>query len=85
LAPARLVEAHQRIGPVFLVDVGKAGEICVRSRAVMSGYWQQPDLTAEALTGGWLHTGDMARRDDEGYLYRSPTRMWRCFTTGRYG
>jgi fatty-acyl-CoA synthase len=48
---------------------GAVGEICVRSRAVMAGYWKQPALTAEALAGGWLHTGDMAVRDDAGFFH----------------
>ncbi|MDP6342405.1 MAG: AMP-binding protein, partial [Alphaproteobacteria bacterium] len=36
---------------------------------VMDGYWRRPEATAEALRGDWLHTGDMARRDEEGYFY----------------
>jgi acyl-CoA synthetase (AMP-forming)/AMP-acid ligase II len=47
---------------------GKVGEICLRGPTVMDGYWRQPELTAETLRGGWLHTGDMATRDDDGFL-----------------
>ena len=118
MSPARLAEAHDRIGRIFTqiygqtecaagtsllrsehdpgrradllsscgqpmvgtrlclldddgADVrdGDVGEICLRSRAMMSGYWQQPALTAETIVDGWLHTKDMARCDDEGYVF----------------
>jgi acyl-CoA synthetase (AMP-forming)/AMP-acid ligase II len=49
------------------VPRGEAGEICVRGPLVMQGYWNKPEQSAEALAGGWLHTGDIAREDDEGY------------------
>ncbi len=49
------------------VPRGEPGEICVRGPLVMQGYWNKPDQTAEALAGGWLHTGDIARQDDHGY------------------
>ena len=51
------------------VPVGAAGEICVRGRIVSDGYWKRPDLTAETFRSDWLHTGDMAKADEEGYLY----------------
>lgn len=51
------------------VPAGEAGEICVRGTHVMQGYLGRDDLTAEALRGGWLHTGDIARRDDRGYYW----------------
>ena len=50
------------------VPVGELGEICVRGPLVMQGYWNKPAETAEALEGGWLHTGDIARRDAAGFL-----------------
>ena len=117
MAPARLSEALERIGPVFsqlygqtegypisvlrksdhdsgrpelfascgfpvagmevkLLDeagqevaTGEPGEICARGPAVMESYWKRPEQTAETLRDGWLHTGDIARADEQGYLY----------------
>jgi acyl-CoA synthetase (AMP-forming)/AMP-acid ligase II len=48
---------------------GTVGEIIVRGPMVTRGYWQQPETTAQALRDGWLHTGDGARMDDEGYVF----------------
>ncbi len=117
MAPSRLVEGLERIGPVFSqlygqsecypiavlpasdhrsdrpdlflacgspvascevalldaegneVPVGEPGEICVRSTSVMDEYLHQPERTAEAFRFGWLHTEDIARRDEEGHLF----------------
>jgi fatty-acyl-CoA synthase len=117
MAPSRLVEGIERIGPVFSqlygqtecypvsvlrkadhdpkrpelflscgfpisgceakilddndqeVATGEAGEICVRGPHVMSEYWRRPEQTAETLKSGWLHTGDIARRDEQGYMF----------------
>jgi len=49
--------------------VGEAGEILVRAEQCMDGYWQDGEATAKALADGWLHTGDIGRFDDEGYLF----------------
>jgi long-chain acyl-CoA synthetase len=48
---------------------GEVGELLISGPAVMKGYLNQPGATAEALRGGWLHTGDLARFDEEGYIY----------------
>jgi len=50
------------------VDAGEVGEIIIRGPTLMSGYWNRPDLTAETIREGWLYTGDLARRDAEGYI-----------------
>jgi long-chain acyl-CoA synthetase len=47
----------------------EVGEICVRSRSVMLGYWQAPALTAETIRDGWLYTGDLGYLDADDYLY----------------
>jgi len=117
MAPSRLVEGIERIGPVFSqlygqtecypisvlrkadhdpkqpelflscgfpasgcevkilddndqeVAAGQAGEICVRAPHAMAGYWKRPEQTAETLKNGWLHTGDIARTDERGYMF----------------
>ncbi len=51
------------------VAPGAEGEICVRGPLVMDGYWRNDEATASTLRNGWLHTGDVARQDDDGYLY----------------
>jgi fatty-acyl-CoA synthase len=52
-----------------VLERGEIGELCTRGYAVMAGYWAQPDKTAEAIDPDrWMHTGDLARMDDEGYV-----------------
>jgi long-chain acyl-CoA synthetase len=48
---------------------GEVGEIIMRGPIVMKGYWNRPEATAKTLRNGWLHTGDLGRMDEEGYLY----------------
>jgi long-chain acyl-CoA synthetase len=48
---------------------GEVGEIVIRGHNIMKGYWQRPDATEEAMRGGWFHSGDMARVDEDGYFY----------------
>jgi acyl-CoA synthetase (AMP-forming)/AMP-acid ligase II len=51
------------------VPPGVTGEIVARGARLMKGYWGRPDATAEALRGGWLHTGDLGYRDEDGYIF----------------
>jgi acyl-CoA synthetase (AMP-forming)/AMP-acid ligase II len=78
-------DEHDRIGsagrPYTMVEVrvvddddrevpaGQSGEVAVRGQILMSGYWNRPEETARTLRGGWLHTGDVGRFDDDGFLY----------------
>ncbi len=51
------------------VPNGTIGEICIRGPQLMMGYWNLPEATEKALKGGWMHTGDAAYMDDEGFIY----------------
>lgn len=51
------------------VPMGEVGELVVRGPQVMSAYWKMPEETANALRDGWLYTGDIARMDEQGYVY----------------
>jgi len=80
-----VTEAHRKLGsvgiPVFHGEVrvvdeaglevrpGEVGEIVVSGCITMSGYWGKPELTEETIRDGWLHTGDLALVDEEGFLY----------------
>jgi acyl-CoA synthetase (AMP-forming)/AMP-acid ligase II len=60
----RVVDGEDRaVGP------GEVGEVVCRGPAVMDGYWNNPEATAEALRGRWMHTGDLGYRDANGYLF----------------
>jgi long-chain acyl-CoA synthetase len=59
----RLVDLHDRE-----VDTNEVGELVIRGHNVMKGYYQRPDAATEAMRNGWFHTGDLARRDEDGYF-----------------
>jgi len=67
-APAMEVRVVDAEGNDLPRDGHSIGEIVARTDGVMKGYWQQPEASAEALRGGWFHTGDMATINEHGYL-----------------
>jgi fatty-acyl-CoA synthase len=60
----RIVDDHMND-----VAPGEVGEIVYRGPTLMAGYWNNPEATAEAFAGGWFHSGDLVRQDDEGFIY----------------
>ncbi|MCS7477965.1 long-chain-fatty-acid--CoA ligase [Umezawaea endophytica] len=60
-----------RVVDEFMDDVapGEVGEIVYRGPTVTQGYWKKPQETAEAFAGGWFHSGDLVRQDDEGFVW----------------
>jgi long-chain acyl-CoA synthetase len=67
--PIRGVEFGLRDEDDREVADGEIGEIVIRGENVMKGYWNRPAATAEAMRGGWFHSGDLARRDEDGYYF----------------
>jgi long-chain acyl-CoA synthetase len=51
------------------LPIGEPGELIVKGPQVMAGYWQRPEETAKTIKDGWLWTGDIAKRDKDGYFY----------------
>ncbi|MET1027665.1 MAG: long-chain fatty acid--CoA ligase [Dongiaceae bacterium] len=66
LTDCQIVSLDDRRTPV---KTGEIGEICFRGPQVMMGYWQKPEATAEVITDGLLHTGDVGRMDEEGFVF----------------
>ncbi len=67
--PPPLIDVRIVSADGSVAETGADGEICVRGPNIMTGYWNAPDETSYALRDGWLHTGDIGRFDDDGYLY----------------
>jgi fatty-acyl-CoA synthase len=61
---ARIVDGNMNDVPV-----GEVGEIVYRASTLMSSYWNNPEATAEAFAGGWFHSGDLVRMDEDGYVW----------------
>jgi fatty-acyl-CoA synthase/long-chain acyl-CoA synthetase len=66
-----LLNVEVRIVDEHMNDVprGEVGEIVYRGPSIMSGYWNKPAETAQAFAGGWFHSGDLVRQDEDGYIY----------------
>ncbi|MCW2499696.1 MAG: AMP-dependent synthetase and ligase [Frankiales bacterium] len=85
LAPEEAAKRLARAGMPAIgvkISISDQGEVLARSNVVLEGYWEQPDASAEALEGGWFHTGDGGVMDDEGYLTISDRRKDVIITGG---
>jgi acyl-CoA synthetase (AMP-forming)/AMP-acid ligase II len=69
VVPALDVKLVDPMGETIPPGPDAVGELCVRGSIVIKGYLNRPEATAEAIRDGWFHTGDIARLDDDGFLY----------------
>ena len=85
LPPLERAAKLSRAGGVALgarIKISDSGEVLARSNVVLEGYWENPEATADALEGGWFHTGDGGSVDDEGYVVISDRRKDVIITGG---
>jgi fatty-acyl-CoA synthase/long-chain acyl-CoA synthetase len=68
MADVRIVDAETG-NPADQLDVGESGEILATSPYTMTEYYERPEATAETVVDGWVRTGDIGRRDEDGYVY----------------
>lgn len=68
-ARPELLRSAGRPAPGVELRIAADGELLVRAPQVMAGYWNEPELSAATVVDGWLHTGDIGRIDDDGYLF----------------
>jgi long-chain acyl-CoA synthetase len=76
---ARVVDLQ--LGEIEL-GPGEKGELLIRGPQVMKGYWKDPEATARVLKDGWLHTGDIVEKDEEGFLYIVGRKLDRIVAAG---
>ena len=67
--PGTLVKITDKEDPEKELGLDEAGELCVKGPQVMKGYWGQEEATRDTLVDGWLHTGDVAKVDEDGFVY----------------
>jgi len=67
--PVPVVEVKVAAPDGTQLPTGDVGELWIRGPNIVKGYWNKPEATAETFTDGWLHSGDVARLDDEGFVY----------------
>lgn len=65
--PGVVLEVRNKSGDP--AKIGETGEICAKGPNIMQGYWRDPEKTGQVLKDGWLHTGDLAHVDNDGYLF----------------
>jgi acyl-CoA synthetase (AMP-forming)/AMP-acid ligase II len=69
ISTCRIIANDAAAGPADIVAPGEIGQLIVRGPQVMSGYWNKPMETANKLKSGWLHTGDLVSRDEQGFFH----------------
>ncbi len=79
---ARIVDAEERDDHDRELPRGTVGELILRGENIMQGYYKDDVMTAQVLKGGWLHTGDLGRMDQDGYIFLTGRKKRMIITSG---